>query len=47
LLAEAWRCPLYLGEEMLNTHYWTVQNLEKKFLNEKWLNMNKEIAYRI
>jgi hypothetical protein len=36
-------CPLCLGEEDVRLIY---LDWRTNFLNEKWLNMNKEIAYR-
>jgi hypothetical protein len=43
------RCYLCLGEEdakhiLLDS--WETTNWKLKFLNDEWLNMNKEVAYR-
>jgi hypothetical protein len=44
------RCPLCLGKEdakhMLLLDCWKNMNRRFKFLTNKWLNMNKEVAYR-
>jgi len=44
------RCPLYVGEE--DVHHMLLECLGTRnwriiFANDKWLNMNKEIAYII
>jgi hypothetical protein len=33
-------------KRMLNTYYWETRNWRQKFLNEKWLNKDKEITIR-
>ena len=43
------RCPLCLGEEdakCILLDCWESRNWRFKFLNDKWLHMNKEVAYR-
>jgi hypothetical protein len=43
------RCPLCLGEEEVKhilLECLETRNWRMKFLNEKWLNMKKEVSYR-
>jgi hypothetical protein len=49
--ADKGRCPFCLSEEevkqmLLRVDCLETRNWRMKFLNKKWLNMNKEIAYR-